>query len=237
MNRAASLDSGEPIAQIRRATFRDQIAERLRHAIIDGRIPPGGAVTEQQLAAEFGVSRGPLREAMSQLAEEGLLITVPYTGTRVISLSGDDVREIYSLRTALETLAFRQIWERRSPQFARTLKARHRALLLALPEGDGFASSLAEVQFHSTVYEFCGHALLLETWRRISARLHLYLAVHQKAHGRAGPLGDAHQRYVELALGDSLDLMLAEVEHHMQRGVMQLQAYVNSPDGARNRQE
>jgi DNA-binding GntR family transcriptional regulator len=237
MNRAASLGVSEPIAQIRRATFRDQIAERLRHAIIDGRIPPGGAVTEQQLAAEFGVSRGPLREAMSQLAEEGLLITVPYTGTRVVSLSGDDISEIYSLRTALETLAFRQIWQHRTPQFAQTLKARHRALLLALPEGDGFASSLVEVQFHSTVYEFCGHALLLETWRRISARLHLYLAVHQKAHGRSGPLGDAHQRYVELALGDDLDLMLAEIEHHMRRGVMQLQAYVDTEDRARRGSE
>ncbi|WP_293425804.1 GntR family transcriptional regulator [Phreatobacter sp.] len=224
--RAASASVDEPLAQIRRATFRDQIAERLRHAIVDGQIAPGSAVTEQQLAAEFGVSRGPLREAMGQLVEEGLLVSVPYTATRVVSLSRDDVSEIYSLRTALETLAFAQIWDRRTPQFARTLKARHKELLLALPAGDGFASSLAEVKFHSTVYEFCGHRLLLETWRRISARLHLYLAIHQKAHGRAGPLDDAHSRYVELALGDRLDLMQSEIEHHMQRGIVQLQTYL-----------
>jgi DNA-binding GntR family transcriptional regulator len=226
MSRAASPAPAEPIAQLRRATFRDQIAERLRHAIIDGRIPPGEQVTELQLAAEFGVSRGPLREAMGQLAEEGLLITVPYTGTRVVGLSAGDISEIYSLRTALETLAFQQVWERRTPAFARALKSRHAALLAALPAGDGYASSLAEVQFHSTVYEYCGHALLLETWRRISARLHLYLAVHQKAHGRSGPLGDAHQRYVELALGEDLPSMIAEIEHHMRRGVLQLQAYL-----------
>lgn len=226
MSRASSPAPAEPIAQLRRATFRDQIAERLRHAIIDGRILPGEQVTELQLAAEFGVSRGPLREAMGQLAEEGLLITVPYTGTRVVGLSAGDISEIYSLRTALETLAFREIWERRTPAFTRALKARHAALLDALPEGDGYASSLAEVQLHSTVYEYCGHALLLESWRRISARLHLYLAVHQKAHGRSGPLGDAHQRYVELALGDDLATMIAEIEHHMQRGVLQLQAYL-----------
>lgn len=212
--------------QVQRATFREQIADRLRHAIIDGAIAPGSAVTEQQLATRFGVSRGPLREAMSQLVEEGLLISVPYTGTRVISLAREDVREIYSLRISLETLAFREIWERRSPAFAEALKARHRALLAALPEGDGFASALAEVKLHSTVYEFCGHRLLLETWRRIATRLHLYLAVHQKAHGRAGPLSDAHSRYVTLALGDRLDLMLAEVADHMQRGILQMQAYV-----------
>lgn len=222
--------SGErAVVQLQRATFREQIADRLRHAIIGGGIPPGSAITEQQLAAEFGVSRGPLREAMSQLAEEGLLITKPYTGTRVISLSREDVREIYSLRTVLETLAFREIWQHRTPAFADTLRRRHDALLEALPKGDGFASSLAEVRLHSTVYEFCGHRLLLETWRRIASRLHLYLAVHQKAHGRAGPLSDAHSRYVTLALGERLDLMLAEIEHHMQRGIRQLQDYVGEP--------
>lgn len=220
------LAADRGVAQIQRATFREQIADRLRHAIIDGAISPGSAVTEQQLAARFGVSRGPLREAISQLVEEGLLISVPYTGTRVIALAREDVREIYSLRISLETLAFREIWDRRSPAFAETLKARHRTLMAALPEGDGFASSLAEVQLHSTVYEFCGHRLLLETWRRIATRLHLYLAIHQKAHGRAGPLSDAHSDYVTFALGDRLDLMLAEIEHHMQRGILQMQAYV-----------
>jgi DNA-binding GntR family transcriptional regulator len=219
--------SGAPAAPIRRATFRDQIVERLRHAIIDGQIAPGSPVTEQQLAAEFGVSRGPLREAMGQLVEEGLLISVRYTATRVVDLSPDDVREIFSLRTKLETLAFEQIWDRRTPQFSRVLKTRHQDLMRALPQGDGFASSLAEVRLHSTVYEFCGHRLLQETWRRLSARLHLYLATHQKAHGRAGPLDDAHRTYVELALGDRLDLMVREIEHHMQRGVSHLQTYLD----------
>ncbi|WP_439572077.1 GntR family transcriptional regulator [Phreatobacter sp.] len=226
MRSEIQLAADRGVTQVQRATFREQIADRLRHAIIGGHIAPGSAVTEQQLAAEFGVSRGPLREAMSQLAEEGLLVTVPYTGTRVISLSREDVREIYSMRTSLETLAFRELWEHRTPAFAESLKQRHKALLAVLPDGDGFAASLAEVRLHSTVYEFCGHRLLLETWRRIASRLHLYLAVHQKAHGRAGPLSDAHSAYVALALGDRLDLMLAEIEHHMQRGVMQMQAYV-----------
>ena len=232
MSRAALLTGEGMVAPLKRETFRDSVAERLRHAIIDGQIAPGATVTEQQLAAEFGVSRGPLREAMGLLVDEGLLVSVPYTATRVVSLSPGDFCEIYSLRIALERLAFEQIWPRRTPAFAATLKARHEALLAALGGGDGYEAALAEVRLHGTVYEHCGHRLLLETWNRIAPRLHLYLAVHQKAHGRSGPLDDAHRAYVDLAGGDRLDLMLAEIDHHMSRGLQRLSDYVAGVAGS-----
>jgi DNA-binding GntR family transcriptional regulator len=232
MSRAALLTGEGTVAPLKRETFRDRVAERLRHAIIDGKIAPGATVTEQQLAAEFGVSRGPLREAMGLLVDEGLLVSVPYTATRVVSLSPGDVSEIYSLRIALESLAFEQIWPRRTPVFASTLKERHEALLVALKAGDGYEASLAEVRLHGTVYEYCGHRLLLDTWNRIAPRLHLYLAVHQKAHGRSGPLDDAHRAYVDLAGGDRLDLMLAEIDHHMRRGLQRLSDYVAGVAGS-----
>lgn len=213
-------------APVRRATFRMQVAEHLRHSIIRGDLPPGSQVTEADLAQRYGVSRGPLREAMSQLIGEGLIVSVPYTGTRVMSLSRTDVREIFSLRTALETLAFEQAWERRDPAFFDEMEARHRALLASLRTSDHYESSLAEVRLHSLVYEASGHKLLLETWQRIATRLQLYLAVHQRAHGRTGPKRDAHERYVKLAQGKRLELMIAEVEHHMRRGVEQLEQYL-----------
>ncbi len=215
------------LGQITRVTFRSQIADELRRGIIGGALRPGEAVTEQDLAARFGVSRGPLREAMSQLAEEGLLVSIPFTGTRVVDVSLEDVREIYSLRIALESLAFREIWSRRDERFVRTLVARHETLLASLTVGDQVLTSAAEVALHSTVYECCGHRLLHETWRRIAGRMQLYLAVHQQAHGRKGPLPDAHQDYVKLALGNNLDAVLAEIEAHMQRGVRQLEAFVS----------
>ena len=84
--------------RIPKATFRAHIAEGLRSAILNGEILPGSQVTEQSLAEQFGVSRGPLREAMRQLIDEGLLVTVPYTGTHVVGLSVEDIREIYSMR-------------------------------------------------------------------------------------------------------------------------------------------
>ncbi len=214
------------VTPVKRETFRNQIASNLRRAIISGEIAAGAQITEADLAKRFAVSRGPLREAMGQLAAEGLIVSVPYTGTRVVKLSSRDVREIYSLRTALEKLAFEQIWDHRDTGFANELEARHRALVASLELNDHFVSSEAEVRFHSLVYEASGHGLLLESWQRIAGRMQLYLAVHQRAHGRMGPVRDAHERYVRLALGDRLDLMLAEIEEHMLRGVRQLEHYL-----------
>lgn len=211
---------------IRRETFGEQIVSNLKRAILSGEIEGGTQITETQLASRFGVSRGPLREAMAQLATEGLIHSVPFTGTRVIKLSVMDVREIYSLRTALETLAFQEIWDKRDHAFAEELESRHSRLMDTLKIDDHVASSEAEVGLHSLVYERCGHKLLLESWQRVAGRLQLYLALHQRAHGRTGPIEDAHENYLTLAMCDDFELMRKEIESHMRRGVDQLEDYV-----------
>ena len=213
-------------AVARRETSGCRIASHLRREIISGAIAPGAPITEIGVAARYGVSRGPIREAMTHLAAEGLIVSVPYTGTRAIRLSSGDVREIFTLRIALETLAFREVWERRDARFADDLRARHAALLSTLALGDHVASSEAEIRFHSLVYERCGHALLREAWKNIAGRLQFYLAVHQRAHGRTGPDETAHQRYVELAKGAELEPMIMEVEDHMRRGIRQLSSFL-----------
>src|ERR1700752_4375177 len=103
----ALSDLLEPVPK---STLRARIAERLRAAILAGDIPPGAPLVETALSERFDVSPGPLREPLRQLIEEGLVATVPYTGTHVASLSVDDIHEIYPLRTALEIFAIEQLW-------------------------------------------------------------------------------------------------------------------------------
>jgi DNA-binding GntR family transcriptional regulator len=232
MRRNDSVNEAAPagtqvVAPLKRETFSDRIAADLRRAIISGEIEAGDQLREIELATRFGVSRGPLREALGLLASEGLVVSVPYTGTRVLKLTAKDVREIYTLRTCLESLAFKEIWNSRGEAFATELEARHKKLLGTQQLSDHVASSEAEVRLHSLVYEFCGHTLLHESWLRIAGRLQFYLAVHQRAHGRTAPINDAHERYVQLALGNSLDRMLDEIEAHMQRGIVQMEDYLD----------
>ena len=104
------------------------------------RHPPGAPLVETALSERFDVSRGPLREALRQLIEEGLVVTVPYTGTHVAALSVEDVSEIYSLRTALEIFAIEQLWDRCDDRFRRELVNRNEALIATIDAGDDRAS-------------------------------------------------------------------------------------------------
>ncbi|MBP2299168.1 GntR family transcriptional regulator [Azospirillum picis] len=217
---------GSVVARVPKATFRAHIADALRAAILNGNIEPGAQVIETALAEQFGVSRGPLREAMRQLIDEGLLVAVPYTGTHVVDLSVDDVREIYSMRVTLEIFAFEQIWARRDQAFRRELVARHDALTACIDAQDDAASIIAELQLHGFVYEATGHKLLIRTWESIRGRLQLYWAAHHRAHGIRGPRREGHDRYVEMALADDIEALKAEIADHMARGGRQTEDFL-----------
>lgn len=94
---------------IPRATFASIVTERLRASIVNGTLEPGSQLSEVELATSFGVSRGPVREALQRLVQEGLLNSEPHRGVFVPVLTDDDVRDVYVAREALESAAIRSI--------------------------------------------------------------------------------------------------------------------------------
>src|SRR5690554_1975183 len=96
------------------ATLADQVVERLQDDIVLGVLPPGTKLGEAELAARYGVSRGPLREAIRRLESRKLLERIPHVGTRVATLKLEDLIEIYRVREALEGMAARQAAENMS---------------------------------------------------------------------------------------------------------------------------
>jgi len=224
-------DSGALFERVPKATLRAHIVEQLRSAILAGDIPPGAPLVETALSERFDVSRGPLREALRQLIEEGLVVTVPYTGTHVAELSVEDVHEIYSLRTVLETFAFEQVWLRRDDRFRAELRRRNDVLIVSIDAGDDRASILNELDFHGLVYEASGHKLLQRAWHGLRGRLQLYWAAHHRAHGRRGPKRDSHDSYIEVAFGTDFDAMKAEIADHMRRGVETTEKFLRSMPG------
>lgn len=213
---------------LKRRTYRDQIVEALRSSIISGALQPGARVSEAELAGRFGVSRGPLREALGVLIQEGLLVSIPFTGTHVADLSPTEVDEIFSLRTQLEIFAFQQVWDRRDAAFAQELTRRHEQLLASIAIGDDEASIQHELALHSFVYEAAGHSLLLSVWNGLRGKLQLYWAAHHRAHGRRGPKPEGHLDYLRCALGDDLAAMEAEIREHMLRGFGRTQDFMRA---------
>lgn len=101
MESTASCETHEPV------TIADQVYSRLRSAILEGEIAPGSKISEQELANAYGVSRGSLREAIGRLEASNLVVRRPNVGARVISLSSEQLLEIYQIREALEGMAAR----------------------------------------------------------------------------------------------------------------------------------
>jgi len=208
-------------------TLRENVVELLREAIISGDIPPKTKLVETQLSEMLKVSRGPLREAIRQLVDQGLIESIPYTGTYVVGIKVKDIQELYSFRTEIERFAFSLVWEKRTEQFRDDLLMQKERLTKAITSGDAAGTIFEELELHNVVYNYCEHDLLKDSWQRIRGRLHLYFTLHQKAHNRSGPGLTAHDEYVRLACENDLNAMLKHVSSHMQQGYAKVEDYVS----------
>lgn len=88
-------------------TLRENVADEIRMKILNGDMKPGDKIIEQELASEFGISRGPVREALRQLEQEGMVEYSRNVGCSVKHIGMDDVYEIYYMRANYEMMAVR----------------------------------------------------------------------------------------------------------------------------------
>ncbi len=107
-----SLDSYAANFPINSPTMTSSVARLLRQAILDGAIPGGSVIRQEEVARKFGVSRVPIREALLKLEGEGLVETQPRKGVVVTVLSTEDFEEILEMRIALESIAIERAAER-----------------------------------------------------------------------------------------------------------------------------
>ena len=96
----------------RHVPLRDQVLQALRAAIVNGDYPPGLRLTEDRLAADFGVSRNPVREALRVVEAEGFVVVLPRRGAVVSTPTGSTIADMFAVRARLEPLAARQAAER-----------------------------------------------------------------------------------------------------------------------------
>jgi DNA-binding GntR family transcriptional regulator len=141
------------LARITRESTASVIARQLRNAIIHGSIQPGSQLGESDLANRLGVSRGPLREAMQRLVQEGLLRSEPNRGLFVIELTADDVCDIYIARTAVERAAVEAILGRDPKRSATVLHKALEVMARAAKRSDAKALSDADLSFHQALVD------------------------------------------------------------------------------------
>ncbi len=114
----------------------EQVSEKIRSAILRGELRPGTKLTEQDLAAQFEVSRTPVREAIRQLEVERLLTRVPFVGVTVRQLTPEEVLELLEIREVLEGLVARLATRHMDDAHLRRLQASLRRLSESASKGD-----------------------------------------------------------------------------------------------------
>ncbi|WP_423318140.1 GntR family transcriptional regulator [Paracoccus sp. KR1-242] len=176
-----------------------QIADRIRQAIVDADFEFGESLSEEILAQAFDVSRTPVREALNLLQVEGLVIIVPKSGTFVYSPSEEGISDLVTFRGVLETSALRLLPRDALPGLSARLQAACARMERAMGEGDMRDYGRADTDFHLEIVQTAGNRHLVEAYRMILGRvasLRTHLAL--KAEGEPRRSFRDHR---ELALG------------------------------------
>jgi DNA-binding GntR family transcriptional regulator len=137
----------------RHRTMAEAALERLREAIILGELTPGTPLRLEDLARSLGMSISPIREAVRQLEARGLAEHVPHHGAKVVALEIEELRELFSIRLALETMAVRRAAELFGEEDERAARSHLAELDGARRADDARAAVRAHTAFHFTLYE------------------------------------------------------------------------------------
>ena len=186
----------------------------IRRAVVAGSLRPGDKLTETGLATSLQVSRATIREAMNQLAQEGLLIAEPYRGLRVADLGPAAIRDIARTRVALDLLAVTEIWADSTGARMAALDGCWRQFEALAYAADPVVRHDAHLAFHRGIWAASGNAMLGRLWPVVEAHVTIVLAQDQAA--RPDP-HRAHQMHEALmsaiATRDRAVVEAALVEH------------------------
>lgn len=154
---------------------RDWVLRHLRERIASGDLAAGDRLVERDISATYGISRGPVREAIMLLEQEGLVASHPYRGAVVVEISQEEISQILvPIRTVIEKVAFRIAAVARDDALLQTLEDTVSAMEQASDPIDARKLADLDLAFHESVIAAAGHAQSLQIWRLIQPRVRAY---------------------------------------------------------------
>jgi DNA-binding GntR family transcriptional regulator len=186
-------------------TLKEHVAQALRDALFSGKIQAGERLNETKLAKDLGVSRLPIREALQQLQEQGLVVNNSRRGRFVISLSDEEIQKINGLRLILESEALKLCRANLSPEGLSALTSSVEKMEKSLVAPEIEAARL-DLDFHRTIWSNSGNELLAKTLDGITIPLFAHLVlwrIRQDRPGWAAVLAKRHRMFLEFLQGST----------------------------------
>jgi DNA-binding GntR family transcriptional regulator len=199
----------------RTGLLRDAIKERIVERILDGTYGPGERIVESAVAAEFGVSQAPVREALRDLEAMRFVESQPHRGARVREVTTDELIQIYPVRAALEEVAGREAAGRITEEQLAALGEELSAMRRAADDGDLHALMVSDTRFHEIIVEASGNEVLLDVWRslRVEARS---LVSALKSHSDLHSIAELHRPVLQAVQYRDPELAGKEMRAHIE---------------------
>lgn len=183
--------ASKPLDPLRAPSLVELAYRAIRDSILTGQVPMGARLIDVKLAQELEVSRGTVRDALSRLVDEGLVVEQPRQGMFVREFGPQDVIDIYNVRIALEPIAARLAVRRRVDTTG--LRALVVAMRSAAEAGDIPAVSAAELGFHYEICEASGNQHLIDCYRMIQSRVRMALSLDNRGNADYGKIAERHE--------------------------------------------
>jgi len=223
----------EALPQIPADPRSHQLARLLRETIITGGLKPGDRIVEREISARTGISRGPVREALRQLGQEGLVVSLPYRGTEVAGVSQEEVQEILvPLRLVLERFAFRHALTKMSGGDFEELDGIVAAMRKAVEEENLGRVVDADVRFHELVFARANQPHCTQVWQTIVPRVRAYFYRDAPRHASLSHLPNEHEELLEAMRSRDMSAVQPVLDRHILETI-----YLDEGGDARGRAE
>ena len=209
----------EPLA---RESTPSIVADKLRSAIAHGELKPGTQLGEADLARRLGVSRGPLREGMQRLTQEGLLVAIRNRGLFVLDMTPDDIRDMYRAREAIELAAARKVLRGDHEQAGEALLGHVEEMLAASKNGDPIGVSEADIAFHERLVELAGSPRLRRIHQTFITETRMCIHALEETYEATEDRVEEHRALAAALRAGDTELVELRLCAHMEDAVVRL---------------
>ena len=202
-----------------KTTLKSSALREIKRAILSGKLRPGDRLVETQLAKDMGISKFPIREAIGQLERLGLVSTVPYKGSCVSTFSERDMEELYTLRSAIESLAVRILMSKHNETTIEKLISILEKMQKASDKENLEEVINEDIRFHQTICELSGHRKLLEMWMMLQDQIRYFITIEEYFNVHSSVLVEPHYLIIEALKGGDNQLLEKSINDHLMLGL------------------
>jgi DNA-binding GntR family transcriptional regulator len=215
---------------VKRRSLADEVTDQLRDFILTGQLQPGARLGEAEVSQRLRVSRGPVREALVRLEQEGLVASEWHKGAAVADLTREDVTELATLRVALEKLAIAGACQSATEEDLAGLRDVVERMRAASAGGTDEALARLDIEFHDAVYRAAHHERLYAAWTTIRSQVALAL-LRRRIVNRDYPglVVDEHAALAALIFDRDADEAQVQIAAHIEGAYSRLLAAYDNP--------